>query len=88
VLDATLACYGTECDVDTARVVQIVPRYYAANDTNSSYYYEYVQSACVRYAFPEAPALIGTRTRSSELCADPLEARVVGRPCADRDASE
>lgn len=47
VLTSNLACHGTECDVDTARVIQIL---YGG----TSYYFEYVPIACASLAFLNA----------------------------------
>lgn len=86
-LESTLDCYGTECDVDTARVVQLPPLNNPPNNTNSSYYYEYVPAPCVRYAFPDDAMVVATRKRTTQVCADPLEFAALATCCTSTSTS-
>lgn len=61
-LDADLDCYGVECNLDTIRVVKV-----------GSYFYEYVQRACVQQSFYNDGKQIMLRDnyRRGTMCANP-----------------
>ena len=84
VLGADLACDGAECELDTVRVAQLVPLdQVGANNTNGSYYYEFVRAPCVHLAFAPSTALqvSSGRTRTDQMCADPREIAAVPTCC-------
>jgi hypothetical protein len=62
VLDRNLNCSGSECLVETLRVVEVIP----------GIFYEYISPPCVYQAFFSNPKVILKRTKSGEVvCSDP-----------------
>ena len=62
VLDESVGCSGTECSVDTVRVVEV----------SNGIFYEYVRAPCVYQAFFDNPKMIVRRWDWWDLtCADP-----------------
>lgn len=73
ILDDTIPCNGSECFVDTVRVVEV----------GSGIFYEYVRPPCVFQAFFENPKLVVQRVDWWDLtCADP-RTQVASSACCD-----
>eukprot|EP00986_Skeletonema_menzelii_P003357 scaffold1026_cov141-Skeletonema_menzelii.AAC.8 len=77
-LESNLSCTGTECDVDTARVV----------DVGGGIYYEYVSPACVEQAFyRNAKKIIYKDRMKDSSCANPLLAYASEACCSVADVA-
>jgi Protein of unknown function (DUF1800) len=73
VLDTALECTGTECSVDTLRVVEVT----------SGVFYEYTRPPCVYRAFFRNPKMVVRRKEWwHTICADPLT-QVASAACCD-----
>eukprot|EP01047_Picozoa_sp_COSAG01_P050260 COSAG01_NODE_5062_length_4518_cov_2.300294_3_plen_330_part_01 len=74
-LSSNLPCSGSECLIDTLRVVKIT-------DADETVFYEHVPQPCVRMAFYQNAKIIKEHNPrdGNMLCADPLEA-VAGVQC-------
>jgi hypothetical protein len=73
VLNANLFCSGTECSVDTVRVVEV----------GNGIFYEYVPLPCVyRAFFQNAKMIVRQREWWDLVCADPLT-QVASAACCD-----
>ena len=90
VLDENLDCYGTECELDTVRVVRIdVPADAALDaegggDETTSVWYEYARRECVELTFPERARQLRFRTGDDDaVCADEAAELAVGACCSE-----
>lgn len=78
VLDAPLACTGTECQVDTLRVVGL-------SVGGTMYYYEYIRQPCVYQGFlnENQVTTIAKRKRGSDPMCGEISAEIATKCCRD-----
>ena len=79
-LEKDINCHGLECDLDTVRVVQVMP----------NVFYEYVRRPCVHLAFLDNAKTVFAGTRSgsmARMCASPSQP-VASTTCCNNYAAE
>ena len=85
-LGTHLPCHGTECSVDTARVVRLA---IIGAPANATAWFEYVRAPCVEMTFfPNAKIIRERFASGDQMCADPREAVATAACCATSSSSD